>query len=198
MFVKPANLGSSVGVTKAHDIDELRAAIDHARRYDEYVVVEEAVDGREIEVAVLGNESPRASVPGEIVPGREFYDYDDKYLTDGADLLVPADLGDDEIAEVQHLAIAAYRALRVDGMARVDFFYEEGRPGLAGERAQHDPGLHSDLDVPEAVGGLGCPLRASSSTSSCAWPSSATTAARASPPTTEIFNSTVDNSRTGA
>jgi D-alanine-D-alanine ligase len=79
-------------------------------------------------VAVLGNESPRASVPGEIVPGNEFYDYDDKYLTDGADLLIPAKLGDDEIAEVQRLAVAAYRALRVDGMARVDFFYEQSGP----------------------------------------------------------------------
>jgi D-alanine-D-alanine ligase len=126
VFVKPANLGSSVGVAKAHDLAGLQAAVADALRFDEYVVVEEAVAGREIEVAVLGNEAPRASVPGEIVPGNEFYDYDDKYLTDGADLLVPAKLGDDEIAEVQHLALAAYRALRVDGMARVDFFYEEG------------------------------------------------------------------------
>lgn len=128
-FVKPANLGSSVGVTKAHDLDELRAALDEALRYDEYVVVEEAVAGREIEVAVLGNESPRASVPGEIVPGSEFYDYDDKYLTDAADLLIPAPLSEAEVAEVQALAVAAYRALRVDGMARVDFFYEGGDGG---------------------------------------------------------------------
>lgn len=128
-FVKPANLGSSVGVTKAHDLDELRAALDEALRFDEYVVVEEAVTGREIEVAVLGNESPTASVPGEIVPGHEFYDYDDKYLTDSADLRIPAPLSDDEVAEVQRLAVAAYRALRVDGMARVDFFYEEGPGG---------------------------------------------------------------------
>jgi D-alanine-D-alanine ligase len=133
-FVKPANLGSSVGITKAHDLDELRAAVDEAQRFDEYVVAEEAVDGREIEVAVLGNESPRASLPGEVVPGHEFYDYDDKYLTAGADLLIPAKLDDDEIAEVQRLALAAYRALRVDGMARVDFFYEEaGRGWLVNE-----------------------------------------------------------------
>jgi D-alanine-D-alanine ligase len=131
-FVKPANLGSSVGVTKAHDLDEVRAALDEALRYDEYVVVEEAVTGREIEVAVLGNESPRASVPGEIVPGHEFYDYDDKYLTDTADLRIPAPLSEAEVAEVQHLAVAAYRALRVDGMARVDFFYEEGEAGRPG------------------------------------------------------------------
>lgn len=140
-FVKPANMGSSVGVTKAHDLDELRSAINEARRFDEYVVVEEAVHGREIEVAVLGNESPRASLPGEIVPGHEFYDYDDKYLTDGADLLIPAKLGDDEIAEVQHLAIAAYKALRVDGMARVDFFYEEGGRGWLVNELNTIPGF---------------------------------------------------------
>jgi D-alanine-D-alanine ligase len=105
------------------------------------VVLEEAVDGREIEVAVLGNESPRASVPGEIVPGHEFYDYDDKYLTDSADLLIPAKLGDDEIAEVQALALAAYRALRVDGMARVDFFYEEGGRGWLVNELNTIPGF---------------------------------------------------------
>jgi D-alanine-D-alanine ligase len=140
-FVKPANLGSSVGVTKAHDLDELRAAVEEALRYDEYVLVEEAVVGREIEVAVLGNESPRASVPGEIVPGHEFYDYDDKYLTESADLLVPAKLGDPEIAEVQRLAVAAYRALRVDGMARVDFFYEEGGRGWLVNELNTIPGF---------------------------------------------------------
>jgi len=140
-FVKPANLGSSVGVTKAHDLGELRSAIDEALRYDEYVIVEEAVRGREIEVAVLGNEAPRASLPGEIVPGHEFYDYDDKYLTDEADLLIPAKLGDPEIAEVQHLAITAYKALRVDGMARVDFFYEEGGRGWLVNELNTIPGF---------------------------------------------------------
>ena len=140
-FVKPANMGSSVGVTKAHDLDELRAAVATARRYDEYVLVEEAVNAREIEVAVLGNESPRASVPGEIVPGHEFYDYDDKYLTDGAELLVPAKLGDPEVAEVQQLALAAYTALRVDGMARVDFFYEEGGRGWLVNELNTIPGF---------------------------------------------------------
>ena len=134
VFVKPANLGSSVGVSKAHDAVELRVAVADALRFDEYVIVEEAVRGREIEVAVLGNDAPRASVPGEIVPGPEFYDYDDKYVSEGADLLIPAKLDDHEIVEVQELALAAYRALRVDGMARVDFFYErEGRGWLVNE-----------------------------------------------------------------
>jgi D-alanine-D-alanine ligase len=134
VFVKPANLGSSVGVTKVHGAAALGAAVDEALRYDEYLVVEEGVTAREIEVAVLGNESPRASVPGEIVPGAEFYDYDDKYTTDAADLRVPADLPPEAVAEAQRIAVEAYRALRVDGMARVDFFYEEhGRGWLVNE-----------------------------------------------------------------
>ncbi len=134
VFVKPSNLGSSVGVSKANDPAELSAAVDVALGYDEYVVFEEAVVGREIEVAVLGNADPRASVPGEIVPSHEFYDYEDKYIDDGADLLVPAPLADDDAATVRDLAVRAYRALRVDGMARVDFFFEEhGRGFLVNE-----------------------------------------------------------------
>ncbi len=133
VFVKPANMGSSVGVTKVAGPAALPDALATALRYDEYVVVEEHVAGREIEVAVLGNADPRASVPGEIVPGAEFYDFDDKYVGDAAGLLVPAPLGEREADDVRRLAVAAYRALRVDGMARVDFFYEErGRDGGAG------------------------------------------------------------------
>jgi D-alanine-D-alanine ligase len=140
-FVKPANLGSSVGVTKVHDAGELAAAVEEALRYDEYIVIEEGIAGREIEVAVLGNEAPRASLPGEIVAGREFYDYEDKYLTDSAELIVPAPLDDDEVAEVQRLALEAYRALRVDGMARVDFFYEEGGRGWLVNELNTIPGF---------------------------------------------------------
>jgi D-alanine-D-alanine ligase len=131
-FVKPANLGSSVGVTKARDRGELRAAIAEALRYDDHLLVEEAIDGREIEVAVLGNEDPRASVPGEIVPGGEFYDFDDKYLDGVADLRIPAPLDADATERVRALAIEAYKALRVDGMARVDFFYEDPAAGGRG------------------------------------------------------------------
>ncbi len=135
LFVKPANLGSSVGISKVHDRSELAPALDAAAGFDRKIVVEAAVpEAREIECAVLGNADPRASIPGEIVPGSDFYDYDDKYVTDAADLLVPADLDDGEVAEVQSLAIAAYRALRVDGMARADFFYErDGRGWLLNE-----------------------------------------------------------------
>ncbi len=129
VFVKPANMGSSVGVSKASSVEALREAIDHALTYDETIVVEEAIAGREIEVAVLGGTEPEASVPGEIVPGEEFYSYEDKYVTDGAQLLVPAPLPDHEVARVRALAVDTFRALRCDGLARVDFFYERDDDG---------------------------------------------------------------------
>lgn len=133
MFVKPANMGSSVGVTKAKSADEALAAARSALAYDEWVVCEEAVVGREIEVAVLGNREPRASVAGEIVPYREFYDYADKYEGDGASLLVPAPLRTEEANAVREMALRVFRAVRAEGMARVDFFYEErGNDGGAG------------------------------------------------------------------
>jgi D-alanine-D-alanine ligase len=133
VFVKPANMGSSVGVTKAKSVDEALAAARAALAYDEWVLFEEAVVGREIEVAVLGNREPRASVPGEIIPGREFYDYEDKYVGDGAQLLVPAPLTDAQATEVRNMALRVFHAVRADGMARVDFFYEERRAdGSAG------------------------------------------------------------------
>jgi D-alanine-D-alanine ligase len=127
VFVKPANMGSSVGVAKAKTVDEAIAAARAAMAYDEWVLVEEAVTGREIEVAVLGNREPRASVAGEIVPGREFYDYEDKYIGDAAQLLVPAPLSDAESTTVRNMALQVFRAVRAEGMARVDFFYEEQR-----------------------------------------------------------------------
>ena len=129
VFVKPANMGSSVGVSKAKTVEALRDAITSALAYDEWVVVEEAVTGREIEVAVLGNLEPRASVPGEIIPGAEFYDYADKYLDNGSQCLIPAPLGAEPAAEVQRLAVEVFRVLRCQGMARVDFFYEDGPGG---------------------------------------------------------------------
>jgi len=125
LFVKPANMGSSVGVSRAGDVDSVRAAIELAATYDREVLLEEEVVGREIEIAVLGNEDPEASVAGEIVPGAAFYDYADKY-EDGADLLIPAPLTGEELAEIQRLAVAAYRACKVEGLARIDFFYEDG------------------------------------------------------------------------
>lgn len=133
MFVKPANMGSSVGVSRAADPTELTAALALASRYDEWLVVEEAVTAREIEVGVIGNAEPRASVPGEIIPTHEFYDYDDKYLEGAARMVVPADLPEEIANQARQLALQAYRALRCEGLARVDFFYEEhtggGGPG---------------------------------------------------------------------
>jgi D-alanine-D-alanine ligase len=129
LFVKPANMGSSVGVTKAKTVEDVREAIRTALAYDEWVVVEEAIAGREIEVAVLGNLEPKASVPGEIVPGAEFYDYADKYLDDGSQCIIPAPLSPEATDEVRRLAVQVFRLLRCDGMARVDFFYEVDEHG---------------------------------------------------------------------
>jgi D-alanine-D-alanine ligase len=141
LFVKPANLGSSVGVSKATDVAGLRDAVALACQYDEWIVIEEAVDAREIEVAVLGNAEPRASVPGEVVPSHEFYDYDDKYVDGTSQLLVPAPLDEAAVAQVRVLAVDAFRALRGEGMARVDFFYEEGGRGFLVNEVNTIPGF---------------------------------------------------------
>ncbi len=127
-FVKPANMGSSVGVSKAHDRAELEAAIALAFAYDEWLLAEEAVSGREIEVAVLGDDPPEASVAGEVVPGAEFYDYADKYEDGRAALLAPAPLSEAQAAEVRALAVRGFEACRCEAMARVDFFFEESGP----------------------------------------------------------------------
>jgi D-alanine-D-alanine ligase len=131
VFVKPANLGSSVGISKAHDRKELGPAIEEAAKFDRKIVIEEGVGGkkakaREIECAVLGNDSPKASVAGEIVPCKEFYDYDAKYLAEGSDLVIPTKLSKPEIKRVQQLAIAAFQAVDCSGLARVDFLMEPG------------------------------------------------------------------------
>ena len=122
MFVKPANLGSSVGISKAKDQAGLREAIELAGSFDRKVVVEAAVpDAREIECGVLGNDAPDASVPGEIIPSREFYDYEAKYLDEGSKTVIPADLPPATAAEIRRLAIAAFQAIDCAGLARVDF-----------------------------------------------------------------------------
>ena len=136
VFVKPANMGSSIGISRVDDPADLAAALDLAASYDERIVIDaSATDHREIEFAVLGNSSDgdelRVSVPGEIVPGAAFYDYEDKY-DDGAELLIPAPLPDDAVAEMTDLARRAYRVLRCDGMARVDFLWEDPANGGRG------------------------------------------------------------------
>lgn len=140
MFVKPANMGSSVGVSKVSASEELPAALDLASSYDEWIVVEEGVIGREIECAVLGNLDPATSVGGEIIAGADFYDYGDKY-DDGAELRIPAPLADHELAEMQTLALRAFAALRCEGLARVDFFYEAGGRGWLVNEVNTMPGF---------------------------------------------------------
>ena len=125
VFVKPANLGSSVGVNKAGNRKELRASLEIAASFDRKLLVERAVDCREIECSVLGNDHPIASIPGEIAPSTEFYDYTAKYIEDTAKLIVPAKLSKSQVKQVQTLAIAAFQATDCAGMARVDLFLEK-------------------------------------------------------------------------
>jgi D-alanine-D-alanine ligase len=125
LFVKPANLGSSVGVSKARNRKQLDEALRLASDYDSKVLVEKAIDGREIECAVLGNEEPIASLPGEVVPEGDFYDYSAKYIEDTAKLIVPAPLKGSQVKRVQELAVAAFQACECAGLARVDFFLEK-------------------------------------------------------------------------
>ncbi len=133
VFVKPANLGSSVGISKAHDRKELGPALTLAARYDRKLVIEEGVGGkksraRELEVAVLGNEDPKASVVGEIIPGKEFYDYEAKYLSEGSVPVIPAKLTRSEASRIRAMAVEAFKACDLAGLARVDFLMEpEGR-----------------------------------------------------------------------
>jgi D-alanine-D-alanine ligase len=130
VFVKPANLGSSVGISKARHATELRDAVNLAAEFDRKIVVEAAVPkAREIECSVIGNDEPEASVPGEVVPSREFYDYEAKYLDSGSQLLIPAPLSKPQTQKVRELAIAAFRAIDGSGMARVDFLLA-GETGL--------------------------------------------------------------------
>jgi len=129
VFVKPANLGSSVGISKAHNRKELGPAVEEAAKFDRKIVIEQSVGGkkekaREIECSVLGNDDPSASVPGEIVPSKEFYDYDAKYLDEGSQLIIPAKLTKSESKKVQELAVKAFQAVDCSGLARVDFLMD--------------------------------------------------------------------------
>jgi D-alanine-D-alanine ligase len=124
MFVKPANLGSSVGISKVNSIEELAPALQFAGQFDRKIIVERGIVGREFECSVLGNEHPQASVPCEILPSRDFYDYEDKYLLNKAKTIVPADLTPEQTREIQRLAVACYQAVECEGMARVDFLLE--------------------------------------------------------------------------
>jgi D-alanine-D-alanine ligase len=159
VFVKPANLGSSVGISKAKTREELRQALNLAAEFDRKIIVERAITGRELECAVLGNDDPVASLPCEILPSREFYDYEDKYLLDSAQFRLPAELAPCQTDEVRRLAVECYRAVECEGMARVDFFREEATGELYINEINTIPGFTSISMFPRmwAAGGLAFP-----------------------------------------
>ncbi len=160
VFVKPATLGSSVGMTKVHSRAELAPALNLAAEFAMKILVEKAMVAREIEVSVLGNHDPKASIPGEIVPHREFYDYTAKYLEDGTQLLIPAKLKGAQVKTIQSLAVAAFRALELSGMARVDFFLEKRAPGkLFLNEVNTIPGFTSISMYPKLWEASGIPFR---------------------------------------
>jgi D-alanine-D-alanine ligase len=158
MFVKPANLGSSVGVTKVKIREDIAPALQEALSYDRKAVVEQGIEAREIELSVLGNEEPEASIPGEIVPSREFYDYRAKYIDDDSELIIPAPLDDDTTATFQKLAVAAFRALDVSGMARVDFLLERSSGKIFVNELNTIPGFTSISMYPKLWEASGLPM----------------------------------------
>ena len=160
MFVKPANLGSSVGISKAHNRRELGPAIYEAAKFDRKIVIEQGVGGaknkaREIECSVLGNDKPAASVPGEIVPGKEFYDYTAKYLDEGSELIIPAKLTKTETKKVQELAIKSFRAVDCSGLARVDFLMDPKTRKLYVNEINTMPGFTAISMYPKLWGASG-------------------------------------------
>ena len=159
VFVKPATLGSSVGMTKVHSRAELRPALDLAAEFAMKILVERCVIAREIEVSVLGNHDPKASVPGEIVPHREFYDYTAKYLEEGTQLLIPAKLKATQVKKIQKCAVDAFRALELSGMARVDFFLEKKGGKIYLNEVNTIPGFTSISMYPKLWEASGIPFR---------------------------------------
>ena len=157
-FVKPANMGSSVGVSKAHDQSELKVALETAVGYDRRIVVEQGVNGRELEISVLGNDRPRASVAGEIRPVNEFYDYNAKYVDDGSELIIPADITPEALADMQDVAIRSFRALDLAGLARVDFFLEHGTDRVLLNEVNTMPGFTAISMYPMLWEASGLPL----------------------------------------
>ncbi len=125
VFIKPANLGSSVGITKVSNVAELESGLHEASKWDRRIVIEQGVDAREIEVSVLGNDNPQVSIAGEVVPQRDFYDYDAKYVSADSELIIPAPISPDQLVSIQEMAIAAYKAVDCSGMARVDFLLDK-------------------------------------------------------------------------
>jgi D-alanine-D-alanine ligase len=159
VFVKPATLGSSVGMSKVHSREGLAPALNLAAEFAMKILVERNMIAREIEVSVLGNSDPRASVPGEIVPHREFYDYAAKYLEEGTQLLIPAKLKPAQVEKIQKYAVDAFRALELSGMARVDFFLEKKGGKIFLNEVNTIPGFTSISMYPKMWEASGIPFR---------------------------------------
>lgn len=157
-FVKPANMGSSVGVVKAHDPSEFPSAMREACRFDRRILIEKAIDARELEISVLGNDEPIASIVGEVVPCNEFYDYNAKYVDEDSELLVPAPIDRSTMAEIQEMAIAAFRALDLAGMARIDFFMDRNTDQIYINEVNTIPGFTAISMYPRLWQGSGMPL----------------------------------------
>ncbi len=157
IFVKPANAGSSVGISKAKDIDSLAKACEKAFEHDKKVVLEEGIIGMEVECAVMGNDNPVASVVGEVVPCNEFYDYEAKYLANESELHIPARLSDEMLKAVQDAAVNAYRALGCSGFTRVDFFVREGDGKIMLNEPNTIPGFTSISMYPKLFAASGVP-----------------------------------------
>lgn len=160
LFVKPVNLGSSVGISKVERAEQLGPALEEAARYDEKILVEVAVDAREIEVAVLGNDEPEASVPGEIVPHADFYDYESKYADEATELRVPAPLSEASTARLQAMALEAFELLEGRGMARVDFFVDKQTEEIWMNEVNSLPGFTDVSMVPRLWQASGLPYPA--------------------------------------
>lgn len=155
IFVKPANAGSSVGISKARDMAELEAAVDLALQHDSRVVFERFVQGQEVECAVRGNDEVSGTHPGEILASAEFYTYDDKYISGTSRVAIPAQLAPEKLDEVRDLAVRAYRALCCKGLARVDFFVEHGTQRVLLNEINTLPGLYQHQHVSQADAGGG-------------------------------------------
>ena len=157
VFVKPANLGSSVGISKVGSLAELRSAIAEAAGYDRKVIVERGIDAREIELAVLGNDEPIVSVPGEIRPAREFYDYQAKYVGDDSEIIIPAELDDRQVTEAQRLAIETFKVLEGTGLGRVDLLLEKTSGDFYVNEINTLPGFTSISQYPKLWEASGIP-----------------------------------------
>jgi D-alanine-D-alanine ligase len=158
VFVKPANLGSSVGISKAHNCEELHRAVALAAQFDTKVIVERAIVGRELECAVLGNEEPEAALPCEILPSKEFYDYDDKYVLNVAKTALPADMPEEQTTELRRIAVEAYKAVNCEGMARVDFLFESATSTMYLNEINTIPGFTSISMYPKMWEHMGVPM----------------------------------------